>query len=84
MRSIAASILIGLLGIASVIVVVERWSIAALSVDINAGDTETIARFLRLDRWTGEVQFCRHTVPETQPNPRTTCSAAEPAIRRPS
>ncbi|MGU3341631.1 hypothetical protein ACLBXJ_26845 [Methylobacterium mesophilicum] len=84
MRGIAAAILIGLLSVALAVVVVERWSIAPLSVETNTRDTETIARFLRLDRWTGEVQFCRHTVPETQPNPRTTCSAAEPAMRRPS
>ena len=84
MRAIAAVILIGLLSVASAIAMVERWSISPLAVETNASDTETVARFLRLDRWTGEVQFCRHTVPETQPNPRTTCSAAEPAMRRPS
>jgi hypothetical protein len=84
LRAIAAAILIGLLSVASAVGMVGRWSIAPLSVETTAGDTETVARFLRLDRWTGEVQFCRHTVPETQPNPRTTCSAAEPAMRRPS
>ena len=84
MRGIAAAILVGLLGVASAIALIERWSIAPLSVETNATDSETVARFLRLDRWTGEVQFCRHTVPETQTNPRTTCSTAEPAIRRPT
>jgi hypothetical protein len=73
-----------LLSVAWAVGVVERWSIALLSVETDAGDTETVARFLRLDRWTGEVQFCRHTVPEMQPNLRTTCSAAEPAMRSPS
>lgn len=84
MRAIASAIVAASAILAGSHALVGRWAIAPLSVETNAGDTETVARFLRLDHWSGEVQFCRHTVPETQPNPRTTCSTAEPAIRRPS
>lgn len=84
MRVVALAIVIGSLNVAAVLAVVERWSVVPLSVETNPADTETVARYLRLDRWNGEVQVCRHTIPELQPDPRTTCSAAAPTMRRPS
>lgn len=84
MRAIAPAIVAASAILAGSHAFVERWTIAPLSVETNPTDTETVARFLRLDHWSGEVQFCRHTVPEVGPNPRTTCSTAEPAMRRPS
>ena len=84
MRAIASAIVAASVILAASQALVGRWTIAPLSVETNARDSETVARFLRIDHWRGEVQFCRHTVPELQPNPRTTCSTAEPAIRRPS